>query len=147
MTDTPASKALTESLLSLVGQQRHYGARVLIRPKSQPSTSPRLIDLCTITVIHCFSSPEWMNVLKKQISVLKNDKANDSENSICNQILRLKTGEALVFASSAVVRPSAINDEMTEAGEQNWTTAAKKLIHTRIRKWVTWDGGASIVCV
>ena len=30
MTDTPASKALTESLLTVIRQQRHYGASVII---------------------------------------------------------------------------------------------------------------------
>ena len=97
MTDTPASKALTESLLSLVRQQRHYGARVLISTQ-EPTVSPRLIDLGAMAVVHRFSSPEWMNVLKKHISILENSKANYSEGSLFNQILRLKTGEALVFA-------------------------------------------------
>ena len=29
----------------------------------------------------------------------------------------------------------------------DWKTAADELIRVRIRKRVTWDGGASIVCV
>lgn len=142
MTDTPASKALTESLLALIRQQRHYGARILISTQ-EPTISPRLIDLCTMTVIHRFSSPDWMSVLQRHISVTEEAKTTDTKGSIFKQILRLKTGEALVYAPSAVVAPNA----PTEAGDEGWGTAADRLIRIRIRKRVTWDGGASIVCV
>jgi hypothetical protein len=146
MTDSPASKALTESLLSVIRQQRHYGARVLISTQ-EPTISPRLIDLCSMTVIHRFSSPDWMNVLKQHVSFSEGSKSNDSEGSLLNQILRLKTGEALVFAPSAILGLSTGDDEASGDGEQNWSTAANELIRARMRKRVTWDGGASILCV
>jgi hypothetical protein len=57
MTDAPASKTLTESLLTVIRQQRHYGARMIISIQ-EPTISPRLIDLCSVTVIYFFSSPE-----------------------------------------------------------------------------------------
>jgi hypothetical protein len=146
MTDTAASKALTESLLSIIRQQRHYGARVLISTQ-EPTLSPRLIDLCTMTVIHRFTSPDWMSVLKKHVSIPENGKNNGERGSVFNQILRLKTGEAFVFAPSAIIEVSTNDEEMEDDGDQELKMAADELFKVRMRKRVTWDGGASIVCV
>lgn len=89
-----------------------------------------------------------MNVLKKHVSFPDADKVTGAEGGLFNKILRLKTGEALVFAPSAIVRRPTKNED-DEGGdvEQDWTTAANELIRVRVRKRVTWDGGASIVCV
>jgi hypothetical protein len=149
MTDTPASKALTDSLLSIIRQQRHYGARILIATQ-EPTISPRLIDLCTMTVIHRFTSPEWMSVLKKHVSISEDDEAkgNGASASLFDKILRLKTGEALIFAPSAIVGTTpGDSEDMPGGGGRDWQTAADELIRVRVRKRVTWDGGASIVCV
>jgi hypothetical protein len=140
MTDTPASKALTESLLSVIRQQRHFGARVLIATQ-EPTISSRLIDLCSVTIIHRFSSPEWLNVLKKHISISEVDGGDQGNERLFNKIVRLKTGEALIFA------PSAISGTVDNAGERAWTAAADELLRVRVRKRVTWDGGRSVVCV
>lgn len=148
MTDTTASKALTDSLLSIIRQQRHYGARVIISTQ-EPTISPHLIDLCSMTVIHRFTSPEWMRVLSQHVSITEHDtdNKNDAGGSLFHKILRLKTGEALIFAPSAVLGRCTNKDETSESGEQAWDTAADKLIRVRVRKRVTWDGGASVVCV
>jgi hypothetical protein len=144
MTDTPAAKALTESLLSVIRQQRHYGARVLIATQ-EPTISPRLMDLCSMTVIHRFSSPEWLSVLRKHVPIPEdeNPKEEDGEGTLFRKILTLRTGEALVFAPSAVMATSCGEGERGA----DWRTAADKLIRVRMRKRVTWDGGRSIVCV
>ena len=63
MTDTPASKALTELILSIIRQQRHFGARVIISSQ-EPTISPRLMDLCSMIMVHRFTSPEWFGVLR-----------------------------------------------------------------------------------
>ncbi len=139
MTDTPAAKALTESLLSVIRQQRHYGARIIISTQ-EPTISPRLIDLCAVTVIHRFTSPQWFAVLRRHISVadvyshFEDDEVDDgyhydaayhdgrgssrgrrsnasaasaaNTNALFRQILSLQTGEALIFAPSAVVARS-----------------------------------------
>ncbi|KAF4633389.1 hypothetical protein G7Y89_g4730 [Cudoniella acicularis] len=138
MTDTPASKALTESLMGVIRQQRHYGARVIISTQ-EPSISPKLIDLCSITVMHRFSSPEWLNVLQRHILVSDEEGDRSNKVSLLKEILRLKTGQALVFA------PSAIFGASDEAGGRR--IGANELLKMRMRKRVTWDGGRSIVCV
>jgi hypothetical protein len=144
MTETPAAKALTESLLSVIRQQRHYGARVLIATQ-EPTISPRLMDLCSMTVIHRFSSPEWLSVLRKHVPIPEDEKTKeeDGEGTLFNKILTLKTGEALVFAPSAVMATSCGEGERGA----DWRTAADQLMGVRMRKRVTWDGGRSIVCV
>ncbi len=138
MTDTPASKALTESLMGVIRQQRHFGARVIISTQ-EPSISPKLIDLCSITVMHRFSSPEWLDVLQKHILVSDGEDEKGNRIGILREIMRLKTGEALVFA------PSAIFGAKDETGE--WEIGADKLLRMRMRKRVTWDGGRSMVCI
>jgi DNA helicase HerA-like ATPase len=140
MTDTPAAKALTESLLTVIRQQRHYGARIIISTQ-EPTISPRLIDLCAVTVVHRFSSPQWFNVLRQHISI-SNDTERGvgpvAESPLFEKILGLRTGEALIFAPSAVV----------PRGEDGAPAPLKeRLLTVRVRKRLTWDGGRSIMCL
>ena len=138
MTDTPASMALTESLMGVIRQQRHYGARVIISTQ-EPSISPKLIDLCSITVMHRFSSPEWLEILRRHILVPDEESDRGSKVGLLREIMMLKTGEALVFA------PSAIFGAREETG--GWRVQTNKLLKMRMRKRVTWDGGKSVVCI
>jgi hypothetical protein len=139
MTDTPTSKDLTESLLRVIRQQRHYGARVIISTQ-EPTISPRLIDLCSITVIHRFSSPEWFDVLHRHIFILDEQRGNSGGKAeLFKRIRNLRTGEALVFAPSAVVRK--------EEGEEEWGKVSEGVLKVRVRKRLTWDGGTSAVCI
>ncbi|KAL9103819.1 MAG: hypothetical protein Q9163_001173 [Psora crenata] len=132
MTDTPASKVLTDSLLSIIRQQRHFGARVIISTQ-EPTISPRLMDLCSTTVVHRFTSPEWFSVLRQHISVV--DESNDE---LFKRILDLRVGEALLFAPSTLLcRP----EEMAPK------RLGSDLLKLKVRKRVTWDGGKSVVCV
>ncbi|KAH6670554.1 hypothetical protein B0J14DRAFT_485308, partial [Halenospora varia] len=131
MTNSAGSKALTDSLMNVIRQQRHFGARVIISTQ-EPTISPKLIDLCSITVIHRFSSPDWLATLRKHISTPHED-GNNPEEGLFKKILKLKTGEALVFAPSSI------------ATRTNATV--EDLLRVRIRKRVTHDGGRSIVSV
>ncbi len=138
MTDTPASKALTDSLMGVIRQQRHYGARVIISTQ-EPSISPKLIDLCSMIVMHRFSSPEWLEVLRKHILISDENEDRGNKVGLLREIMRFRTGEALVFAPSAIL---GANDRTGE-----WEVGADKLLRMRMRKRVTWDGGRSIVCI
>ena len=138
MTDTPASKALTESLLAVIRQQRHYGVRVIISTQ-EPTVSPRLIDLCSITVIHRFSSPEWFSVLSRHVSIVREKGDRNCADELFGAIMNLRTGEAMVFAPSGVVQ--------RREGEQELRKLGGELLKMRMRKRLTWDGGRSVVCV
>lgn len=124
--------------MGMIRQQRHYGARVIISTQ-EPSISPKLIDLCSITVMHRFSSPEWLDVLRRHILVSDEDGDRGNRLGLLREIMRLRTGEALVFA------PSAICEARDDAGGR--TMGVGDLIRMRMRKRVTWDGGRSVICI
>ena len=62
MTPTSTASAFTNKLLQLIRQQRHLATRVVISTQ-EPTISPRLVDLCTVTIVHRFTSPEWFRTL------------------------------------------------------------------------------------
>lgn len=135
MTDTPAAKELTETFLNIIRQQRHLGVRIIISTQ-EPTISPRLIDLCSITIIHRFSSPEWFNTIKKHVTFDSTDGGTDEREGLY-QISSLRTGEALVFAPSAYL----LYDNLAPINTRH--TTFKMMMRSRI----TWDGGRTIVCI
>ncbi|KAF8539146.1 hypothetical protein BDD12DRAFT_839363 [Trichophaea hybrida] len=135
MTDTPASKVLTDRLLSVIREQRHYGVRVIISTQ-EPTISPRLMDLSSATIIHRFTSPEWYNILRTHISVFQGNA--DDGMDLFDHIIALDVGQALIFAPSAFV---AYQDEEMPRKLNS------ELVKVAVRKRVTWDGGRSVLCV
>ncbi len=61
------SQKLSNSLIATIRLQRHLAARIIIATQ-EPTIDPRLLDLCSITLVHRFSSPEWMKVLKGHLA-------------------------------------------------------------------------------
>lgn len=57
MTETDEDQVFTESLLSAIRLQRHNGTRIIISTQ-EPTISPGLLDLCSITIVHRFASPD-----------------------------------------------------------------------------------------
>ncbi|OAA64778.1 hypothetical protein ISF_04188 [Cordyceps fumosorosea ARSEF 2679] len=134
MTGSIECDTLTERLLSAIRLQRHLATRVFISTQ-EPTISPKLLDLCSATIVHRFSSPEWLTTLKGHLAGAsslagatthdssRDDKANnhvalvsptlrsgtDSTSSdqllsdIFQQIVSLRTGEALLFAPNAAI--------------------------------------------
>ena len=106
----------------MIRQQRHYGARIIITTQ-EPSISPKLLDLCTICIVHRFSSPAWLQVLQQHIGALSShtraqkdaDHRGDSRpkdfGSLLQQIVDLKEGEAYVFAPAGVVVRGEFKEE------------------------------------
>ncbi|KAB8232623.1 uncharacterized protein BDW43DRAFT_320083 [Aspergillus alliaceus] len=138
MSDTPAAKELTETFLNIIRQQRHLGVRTVISTQ-EPTISPRLIDLCSMTIIHRFTSPEWFRTIKNHVNISNagyNGNAEDNFDGL-QQIAGLRTGEALVFAPSAYLLDA----------QKSMINAAHKAFRMAIRKRITWDGGRTILCV
>ncbi|KAF2626679.1 hypothetical protein BU25DRAFT_394777 [Macroventuria anomochaeta] len=132
MLDTPGSKILKNYLTRVIRLQRHQGARVVISTQ-EPTIATELIALCSVTVIHRFTSPTWYSALRKQINAIGDDKA------IMQQIESLETGEALVYSPNAVLGK---NDD-----DGSLIKAVGRLMKVNIRDRVTLDGGASIMAV
>ncbi|ATY66827.1 hypothetical protein A9K55_000744 [Cordyceps militaris] len=124
MTGSLECETLTERLLSAIRLQRHLAARVFISTQ-EPTISPKLLDLCSVTIVHRFTSPDWLNALKSHLAGASSLGAADSHDEdeaapgtppllrsgrsanlladIFQQIVSLRTGEALLFAPNAAV--------------------------------------------
>lgn len=137
MTNTEAANALTETFLNIIRQQRHLGTRVIISTQ-EPTISPRLIDLCSITIVHRFSSPEWYQTIRKHLPIEQKEGNGDGATiDAMYEISSLRTGEALVFAPSAHLLD----------GHQEVMDVKHRVFKMVIRKRVTWDGGQTIKAV
>jgi hypothetical protein len=72
MNESAEAQTFTGTLLSTIRLQRHLGARIIICTQ-EPTISPALLDLCSITVVHRFTSPEWMQSLKAHLAAVAPD--------------------------------------------------------------------------
>ncbi|KAI1775458.1 hypothetical protein F4818DRAFT_451751 [Hypoxylon cercidicola] len=162
MNESAEASTLTDQLLTTIRLQRHLGARIFISTQ-EPTISPKLLDLCSVTIVHRFTSPDWLLALQRHlagISIVRRlrEKVN-GENGVTEQeitdsvralviedsdpaaamfaqIVRLRVGEALLFAPSAVLGiDSASNIRKLNHG----------VLKVRIRNRVTEDGGQSVM--
>ncbi|KAI0796526.1 hypothetical protein C8Q75DRAFT_790700 [Abortiporus biennis] len=125
---------LTKELLSLIRQQRHYAMRVIISTQEPTVVPPVLIDLCTVTILHRFSSPAWWEHVAKHVS------ANMTSTEAFDRVVRLQVTFWFIITGHAIVlAPTALRDRVRQFGR------AWMLVATRRR--VTKDGGASIMVV
>jgi len=132
MLNNPGSTLLTNRLATAIRLQRHLGVRVIISTQ-EPTVSTDLIALCSVTVIHRFTSPTWYAALKQHISAMEGE-----DKIIMPQIEELKTGEALVYAPSAVLGTCEGESQIKSTG---------RLMKMHVRKRVTFDGGESVMAV
>ncbi|KAI0176905.1 hypothetical protein BJ166DRAFT_505652 [Pestalotiopsis sp. NC0098] len=169
MGDSREAQVLTNSLLSTIRLQRHLALRVIISTQ-EPSISPRLLDLCSITIVHRFQSPDWLSVLKGHLAALsttsqilvREQASKDKDESVespsfegakgiaiapqnpalemMSKIVKLRTGEALIFAPSAFV-----GLEKSGGGKAIPTRLDHEVLRVRIRARITHDGGKSIM--
>ncbi|KAI1173382.1 hypothetical protein F4777DRAFT_557903 [Nemania sp. FL0916] len=167
MGETSDCEVLTNSLLAAIRFQRHLGARIVISTQ-EPTISPKLLDLCSVTIVHRFSSPDWLSVLTKhlagisKVSKVERSASIDDEEMICDglqgvtisgdnpiielfsQIVGLRTGEALVFAPSAILsleRQDGLGDEQISRPKK----LAHHVLRVVMRARITADGGKSIM--
>ena len=151
MNDTAEANNLTNTLLSSIRLQRHLGARVFISTQ-EPTISPKLLDLCSITIVHRFSSPDWLRCLRQHLAALDHEEEENGQKvsvrSVFNKIVRLRVGEGLLFAPSAII---GIRDGKREheADGSNDELEMKKMgvgyLKIKIRSRVTEDGGKSVL--
>lgn len=146
MNESGESSALTENLLATIRLQRHLAARIIISTQ-EPTISPKLLDLCSVTIVHRFTSPEWLRALQKHLAGVSevpgtvnatNVSGLDTNHarSLFGQIVQLRVGEALLFAPSAILRPD---------GNAQVAKLSDGVLKIRVRKRVTNDGGRSIM--
>ncbi|GME23589.1 hypothetical protein GTA08_BOTSDO11984 [Neofusicoccum parvum] len=144
MTDTASSDRFTESLLTCIRIQRHAACRIIIATQ-EPTISPRLLDLCSMTVVHRFTSPAWLSVLRNHLAGLSPiaGKGDEEVKRLFEEIVTLKVGESLLFAPSAVMRV----EEGGRDGEKKIVKLGTECVRFKTRPRVTNDGGKSVLAI
>jgi hypothetical protein len=123
--DSEAAGAFTSTILKNVREQRHKAVRVVVATQ-EPSINTSLLDLCTVTIVHRFTSPAWFSEIRKHLAgalfaerateespagVLDKDEdgyvKGPSDVSLMREIVRLKVGESLLFCPTAVLSVGA----------------------------------------
>lgn len=139
MTATDASSRFTQSLLSVIRLQRHLAARIIIATQ-EPTISPALLDLCSVTIVHRFTSPSWLAALRSHLAGVSSegDASNRDAAQVFRNIVNLHAGQALVFSPSAMLGV----EDAKKTGLR-----MKKLgtgyVKVQVRKRFTADGGQS----
>ncbi|KAK6224216.1 hypothetical protein QIS74_03399 [Colletotrichum tabaci] len=158
MKESSESQALTAALLETIRLQRHLGVRVIISTQ-EPTVSTKLLDLCSMTVVHRFTSPDWLRTLRSHLAGVSSMsvtasgreetedvgsvtvEGKDPVLELFAMIVGLHTGEALVFAPSAVIGLGE--------GRMGRPVAVQRLAHrslrVQVRSRLTKDGGQTIM--
>lgn len=142
LTSSSAALEFTNVLTSVIAQQRHIATRVVIATQ-EPTLSPRLLDMCNVTIVHRFLSPAWFETLRSHLAGAGLTDKNVMH--IFNTIVGLKTGQALLFSPTAILditSPPAAGLTDTKA---DLIELKAKYIRIRIRKRITADGGKSLL--
>ena len=145
MTSSPESTTFTNTILSTVRLQRHLGVRILIATQ-EPSVSPSLLDLCSVTIIHSFTSPAWLRTLHGRTAAyleFQNDKITDGKltkrGDIFQTIVQLGVGEALIFAPNATLCED--NGRLETAD----VVLGRSYLKVKVRMRLSSDGGKSLL--
>jgi len=131
-----AAELFTESLLTTIRTQRHTATRVIIATQ-EPTISERLLDLCSISIIHRFNSPAWFDAIKGHLAGASTMVSSPKERDDTFQsIVDLNVGESLVFSPSSFV-------EVGEEGDVQKLGTLAMMMKTRQRVGV--DVGMSVL--
>ncbi|KAF8076252.1 hypothetical protein FPV67DRAFT_1558760 [Lyophyllum atratum] len=138
LSSTRGSSGLTNALLALTRQQRHLSMRVIISTQEPTVIPPVFLDLCTVVILHRFSSPSWWEHLIKHVS------ADFTGSDAFDKVVKLQTGQAIVLASSALgVFASTTSSEGINS--RALSQFGRRYLVMQTRKRVTRDGGASVL--
>ncbi|KAK8066768.1 hypothetical protein PG997_013515 [Apiospora hydei] len=135
LVQTGEARVLTSDLTSIIRQQRHTGTRVFIATQ-EPTLSPELVDLANVTFVHRFLSPAWYDILKKHLAGANKHDSGDS-NDLFKTIVKLRTGQALMFSPTALT-------ELPYSYDQTVQPLGNGYLKISIRKRLTADGGRSM---
>jgi hypothetical protein len=144
MNSSNEASSLTSSLLTSIHLQRHLGTKVFISIQ-EPTISPTLLDLCSITIVYRFSSPAWVSTLKSHLAavsyaehVVGTQQDKPKAAAIFGEIVNLRVGGALPFCTSAITGVDGTkNDEIKKLGTEH--------MKVKIRAIITDDGGKSVM--
>lgn len=144
MTATSSSTHFTQSLLQVIREQRHLATRVIIATQ-EPTISPALLDLSSMTIVHRFTSPSWLTVLKSHLAGMSVEGETSKRDiaGIFKQIVNLEAGQALLFSSSAMTGV----DTKADANRMKMQKLGVGYLKIGVRNRLTEDGGRSIMAI
>ncbi|EPE25871.1 P-loop containing nucleoside triphosphate hydrolase [Glarea lozoyensis ATCC 20868] len=150
MNKSAEASTLTDTLLATIRLQRHLGTRIIISTQ-EPTVSPALLDLSSVTIVHRFTSPEWLLSLKGHLAgvaskLIESEESQNgnakselsTERKVFTETVKLKVGEALLFSPSAVI---GIGDE----DGNDLKKLGAGYLKIRVRSRLTTDGGKSVM--
>ncbi|QIW99942.1 hypothetical protein AMS68_005460 [Peltaster fructicola] len=134
MNESAGPTSFTESLTTTIREQRHVATRVLIATQ-EPTIATALLDLCSVSIVHRFTSPSWLRALTNHLGAaqLHGQQSGQDTSGLMEQIMELRVGESLVFAPSACV--------CTENGQA--TMLKNGIMKMKTRKRLGHDQGLS----
>ena len=109
----------------------------------EPTISPDLLELCSFTIVHRFSSAEWFRTLQKYLAALssRGQDGDRQADKIFNQIVELPAGQALLFSPSAMLSIAHSSCEDGLEGKK----LGRGYARIQVRKRVGIDGGGSLM--
>ena len=79
-----SSARFTDSLLTVIRQQRHLGTRVIVSTQEPTVVPAKYLDLCSFVIAHRFTSPKWLHMLAQHVSAA-GVSTNDLFQKVCPQ--------------------------------------------------------------
>lgn len=136
MHQSPAAANFTDRLLLTIREQRHIGTRVIIATQ-EPTISEKLLDLCSVSIIHQFKSPAWFHAIRGHLGGASSFSNDASEQAVMfEDIVGLAVGESKVYAPNAFVYMS-VDGQPSRLGSN--------VLHMKTRSRVGVDGGVSVM--
>ncbi|KAL8701852.1 MAG: hypothetical protein Q9201_004680 [Fulgogasparrea decipioides] len=136
--DQSAACGLFDICLSLFLANQPVGRTVIALDEAHKelTISSRLLDLCTMTIVHRFTSPDWLLALKAHlaaVSTVGDENSQRSVKELFQAIVNLETGQAPLFSPLAML-------DITDSGPRK---LGLRYVKMRVRKRLTADGGRS----
>ncbi|KII95334.1 hypothetical protein PLICRDRAFT_169998 [Plicaturopsis crispa FD-325 SS-3] len=129
--------------------KRHLAMRVIISTREPTVIPPVLLDLCTVAILHRFSSPAWWDHLSKHVS------ADISSDDAFDKVVKPRTGEAIILVPAGMC--TIPTEAMAQEDDSDQEVGAPQppvlcqfgrrylLIDVKTRNRITAHGGASVL--
>jgi hypothetical protein len=140
LTNTDANQ-FTKKICSIIRQQRHLAARVIVSTQEPTVVPSSVLDLLAWIICHRFSSPSWVKHLMHHMCVDEADEnesgkgRGDKGSDWSKRVMALRTGEALLCSPASLF--------VSNMGNLSTLSTGYAVIKTRPR--LTRDGGASLL--
>ncbi|TIA32626.1 hypothetical protein D6C78_08104 [Aureobasidium pullulans] len=136
MNQSPAAANFTDRLLTTIREQRHIGIRVVISTQ-EPTISEKLLDLCSVSIVHQFKSPAWFQAIRAHLGGASGFlNTIDEQASMFEEIMGLAIGESKVFAPEAFIHLSDNNQPLR---------LRTGVLRMKTRRRIGVDGGVSVM--